>query len=195
MIPYHREHIPHDIFVDTIGAEIGVLNGEFAEVLIAKKPKHLTLIDAWATQPRTDNCTSAQQNVHDDRYEAVKKKFSQYDNVEVIKSYSHEAARLFEDHTFDWVYIDALHNYKSVTQDLTAWAPKIKPTGWIWGHDYRTKDFKPKADVQVREAVHDFCKHNDWQFVDYTSETPDLKKPKSYFITQDPNTAQRIKSL
>lgn len=34
------------------------------------------------------------------------------------------------------VYIDADHNYEPVKADIRAWLPKVKPGGWITGHDY-----------------------------------------------------------
>ena len=40
------------------------------------------------------------------------------------------------DEYFDLVYIDADHTYESVKDDIAAWFPKVKPGGWITGHDY-----------------------------------------------------------
>lgn len=49
-----------------------------------------------------------------------------------------EMAKRYEDQSLDFVYIDAAHDYESVMDDITAWAPKIKTGGYIGGHDYRT---------------------------------------------------------
>ncbi len=46
------------------------------------------------------------------------------------------AAVLFPDASVDFVFLDAAHDYQSVTADLRAWWPKIKPGGVLAGHDY-----------------------------------------------------------
>ena len=63
-------------------------------------------------------------------------------NVEIIKGFSLEVVNKFDDETFDWIYIDANHNYDSVKADLVAWIPKVKIGGWISGHDWDHPDVK-----------------------------------------------------
>jgi len=57
-------------------------------------------------------------------------------NFTVIKDYSWEAAKLFEDNSVDVCFLDASHAEKSVLLDLQAWYPKIKNNGILAGHDY-----------------------------------------------------------
>ena len=57
-------------------------------------------------------------------------------NVAAVRKPSIEAARQFEDCTFDAVYIDALHDYANVCADILAWRPKLKAGGILAGHDY-----------------------------------------------------------
>jgi hypothetical protein len=45
------------------------------------------------------------------------------------------AAKFPDDH-FDFVYIDAQHDYDSVKRDIEAWWPKVKKGGFLAGHDY-----------------------------------------------------------
>ena len=47
---------------------------------------------------------------------------------------SPDAARDFDDHSFDIVYIDAEHDYESVKADIAAWRPKARHV--LAGHDY-----------------------------------------------------------
>merc|ERR1712217_308009 len=46
-----------------------------------------------------------------------------------------EAADEFEDHSLDFVYIDAEHNDR-VALDLKAWEPKLRKGGILAGHDF-----------------------------------------------------------
>ena len=36
----------------------------------------------------------------------------------------------------DFVYIDALHDYKSVSEDIAAWFPLVREGGVVGGHDF-----------------------------------------------------------
>lgn len=53
-----------------------------------------------------------------------------------MKTTSLEACIQFEDKSLDFVYIDGMHTYKAVTEDIACWLPKIKPKECIGGHDY-----------------------------------------------------------
>jgi hypothetical protein len=53
-----------------------------------------------------------------------------------VRKPSLEAAKMFEDESLDFVFIDASHEYEDVIQDLKAWYPKVKKGGILAGHDY-----------------------------------------------------------
>lgn len=72
------------------------------------------------------------------------------DWVEIIKSDSAEAAGRFEDGTVDFCFIDADHTYPSVDRDIHAWWPKIRPQGFLSGHDYGIGE-------GVKRAVNELC--------------------------------------
>jgi len=48
------------------------------------------------------------------------------------------ASNEFPDAYFDFVFIDANHTYESVLADIQGWKPKVKPGGWLAGHDHTT---------------------------------------------------------
>jgi len=52
------------------------------------------------------------------------------------RSISWDVPEKYEDSYFDFVYIDAGHNYEDVCKDIDAWRPKIKKNGILSGHDY-----------------------------------------------------------
>lgn len=58
---------------------------------------------------------------------------------------SSESAKLYQDKSLDFVFIDAAHDYESVKKDIEAWLPKIKIGGYIGGHDYEWGDDVRKA--------------------------------------------------
>jgi len=53
-----------------------------------------------------------------------------------IRSTSKEASEQFQDNSVDVVFIDGDHSYAAVHEDITSWMPKVKPGGYIAGHDY-----------------------------------------------------------
>jgi hypothetical protein len=61
-----------------------------------------------------------------------------FTNVWKHKNNSIDAADKI-DQLVDIVYIDALHTYDAVKADIKAWWPKIKPGGFLAGHDYHAK--------------------------------------------------------
>jgi SAM-dependent methyltransferase len=73
------------------------------------------------------------------------------DCIKKMKMRSLEAARTFEDRRLDVVYIDALHAYLPCAQDIAAWRGKVRPGGFICGHDYSQKKF-PGVYRAVNEA-------------------------------------------
>ena len=49
-----------------------------------------------------------------------------------------EAAKVTEDNSVDFIYVDAGHTYEAVMEDLEAWWSKVKVGGIIAGDDYYT---------------------------------------------------------
>ena len=56
--------------------------------------------------------------------------------IHVIDEPSVSAARYFQDGGCDLVYLDASHDTESVRADLATWWPKVRPGGFIAGHDW-----------------------------------------------------------
>jgi predicted O-methyltransferase YrrM len=61
---------------------------------------------------------------------------SLFPNITQIKLKSQDAVNNFNDSELDLVYIDGDHRYEPVKQDILLWKRKIKPGGYITGHDY-----------------------------------------------------------
>jgi Methyltransferase domain len=56
--------------------------------------------------------------------------------IETYGFRSVEGARLFRKHQLDSCFIDAEHTKPALREDVEAWIEKIKPGGWLCGHDY-----------------------------------------------------------
>ena len=83
-----------------------------------------------------------------------------------IKSISWEAASKFDDESLDFVFIDAGHDYESVTKDISCWFPKIKKGGIISGHDY-FNSIEFGGNFGVKKAVDEFFGEKNLQFFEY----------------------------
>lgn len=95
-------------------AEIGVAEGEFSRFILDRTiPRQLHLIDPWQFQDvanYADDPNNLDQTTADDRFNAVKAKFSAETaagQVTVHRDYSVQAAAQFPDGWFDWVFIDS----------------------------------------------------------------------------------------
>lgn len=168
---YHRrEMLRRDIPARSIGAEVGVFQGNYsAEILARVRPHRLVLIDIWAPMARKadPNWRGHQMDAAEwaEELERVKRRFAAdiaAGRVEIRQGLSHEVAAAFPDGFFDWVYIDAAHAYADVRQDLESYGPKVKQGGRLFGHDYDLEG--------VRRAVADFCAKGEWALAFLTSE-------------------------
>lgn len=132
-----------------VGAEIGVLEGEYSEVLCKSNPEaKLYGIDPY--KPYRGYHDYTRRETFKKVFEKAKARLSQY-NCQIIRKFSMDAARDFTDESLDFVYIDGNHSFQSVTNDIVEWSKKVKPGGIISGHDY-IKHRKPTS-IHVYEVV------------------------------------------
>ncbi len=138
--------------------EVGVNNGNYSQVLIDNSNAQLIyLVDPWKEDviDSIDIDKYGSQEDQDKRYNMVMERFKDNLNVKLVRKESLEAAKDFHDGYFDFIYIDALHEYKHVKADLNAWYPKLKDGGLFAGHDY--KMFRSKKGLV--KAVDEFAKN------------------------------------
>jgi hypothetical protein len=116
-----------------VGAEVGVWEGEHAEILFKANPNlMLHGIDTWA--PYREN-----RDYHSYSYQPAYEKacsvLAPY-NFKTIRKYSMEAVHDFKNRSLDFVYIDANHGFRYVIDDITEWSKKVKRGGILFGHDF-----------------------------------------------------------
>lgn len=152
----------------TVGAEIGVLCGDFSEQILENPVRKLFLIDAWERQDPKQYVDDANLQDHDGNHRRVCDRFDTEmasGRVVVIKGFSVDVARNWEGGPLDWVYIDANHAFTHVLADLIHWADRVKPDGYLMGHDYVRASW-----CGVIEAVDYFCNAYGWEIDCLTGE-------------------------
>ncbi len=116
-----------------VGAEIGVLVGWTHFYLLENCPELKTFaIDNWPRSSGSDNYPNQDEN----RAEFYEIAAGFGDRCQIIEKDSVSAAKDIPDGSLDFVFIDADHTYEGCRADILAWAPKLKETGWLLGHDY-----------------------------------------------------------
>jgi len=89
----------------------------------------------------------------EDVEQTFRNNMSGYD-IDIFRVESITASKIFRKEIIDLVFLDASHDYDSVTNDLEAWFPKIKPNGIFSGHDYG------RSRLEVTPAVDRFATQN-----------------------------------
>ena len=158
-------------------AEIGVFKGGFSEkILEVTEPEKLHLIDPWPEQVSSGGVVARGDEIH----QSVLNRFCdriESGQVVVHRKTSDEAAPEFDEAYFDWVFLDAEHGYKGMTRDLEAYYPKVKPGGYVTGHDY--VDVKNYGVIQ---AVDEFVETHRVRMVALSCDDY-----PSFILRKDPN--------
>jgi len=138
--------------------EVGVHDGFFSWFILEHwKGKRLFSVDPWKHQEDVMfDASNVSQQEHDEAYNVCRDMLKQFGTRSVImREFSIDAAKTFQDNSIDFVYLDARHDYHSVSTDLRAWYPKVKVGGIIAGHDYKNS-FVRRNLVEVKRCVDNF---------------------------------------
>jgi hypothetical protein len=135
------------------GAELGVWYGETFKYLVNNCPELTMLgVDLYEPQPDNDGPQKYYPGEHGhlwehDVYYNDMMKFCSKTNgrASIFKGTTTDAAKTVEDESLDFVFIDADHSFRGVDTDITHWYSKVKPGGYIIGHDIHW--------IGVKEAV------------------------------------------
>jgi hypothetical protein len=122
--------------------ELGTYKGDFArQILAAATPRELHLVDIDYAPFNSDALTGLEVTRHE--------------------GLTHEVIAGFPDNYFDWVYIDALHDYEGVMRDARAAMPKVKPGGYLAFNDFGHIDAS-LGRYGVHRAVVDVMLNHRW---------------------------------
>lgn len=158
----HRGELLRHLPSGAVVAEVGVFEGAFAaEIFSTCQPRELHLVDDW----RDGQILSRVET----RFAAQ----IEQGTVQLHRGISWDAMATFPEHYFDWVYIDAGHDFESVRRDLAVAAEKVKPGGYIAGHDYTRWAVQPNglARFGVVEAVNEFANATGSRLAFLTNQT------------------------
>ena len=161
LIP-NREELPYvlnALGLVGVGAEIGVLEGEFSEHILSHwRGERLISVDPWiemAPEEYVDSCNVSQED-HEVLYETTRDRLARFGaRSEIWRETADEAASRVDPQSLDFVYLDARHDYDHVLGDLQHWFPLVRPGGIIAGHDYNDGEFL-QGIHGVRSAVDGF---------------------------------------
>jgi len=94
-------------------------------------------------------------------YKEFEKNMKENDCWDYIDSvhieHSWDAVMRYNNNSLDFVYLDASHDYESISGDIKFWYPKIKPGGTLAGDDYNSYQ-------GVKKAVDEFFKNKEIKF-------------------------------
>jgi hypothetical protein len=176
--PYlaNRRNLPHllnRMGLTNVGAEVGVQKGLFSnQILSCWEGQLLYSIDPWADfrgDERYRDPSNVEQEEQDARYRETCERLACYGNrSRILRMTSLAAALTMADDALDFVYIDAMHHYEAVKEDLALWFPKVKVGGLLCGHDYVNRiddqrDFGTKRAVDEFVAVHQLRLFKTWE--------------------------------
>jgi len=139
------------------GAEIGVERGHYSACICKCNPGiELYSIDPWKAYGGYRDHVS--QSKLDAFYGETKERLSVCKNwgckVHIVRKFSMEAVKDFEDGGLDFVYIDANHDFIHVAEDIWYWSKKVRKDGIVAGHDFvRRKGFI----CHVKDVVPAYC--------------------------------------
>lgn len=115
--------------------ELGVYKGKFT-VALAKRAPNMKIygVDAWSYYDGYDDYTK--YDIENEAQKETIRKTQDKPSVQLIKGWSTDVVKQFEDNSLDYIFIDANHQFEFVVEDLKAWVPKVKEGGIVMGHDY-----------------------------------------------------------
>ncbi|RKI87619.1 class I SAM-dependent methyltransferase [Parablautia intestinalis] len=140
-----REAACYSIPLNSVVAEIGVAFGDFSKkILQIAKPRKFYAIDMFSEKTTGfwgKNIFYENNMTHEEWYKQNFNSYIKNEVMEIRKGISWECMEQFPDNYFDYVYLDAAHDYNSVSKDINILKQKVKEGGMIQFNDYNYRDW------------------------------------------------------
>jgi hypothetical protein len=136
------------------GVEVGCGFGHFSKLLMGqwKGARHF-MVDPWERQPDAVYRENTNHEADFERwYQQCQEVAANDPRIVLVRKYSVDAAKDFNNAELDFVYIDGNHAYGPVLEDMDAWWPKVKRGGIVGGHDFYNYTVYPYFN-EVKSAV------------------------------------------
>lgn len=158
-----------------VGAEIGVYRAGFSrQIYDLCQPAKLFCIDAWEHYKEYEIDSLCHTN-QDDNWQASKNEMAdaiQAGRCEVIRGRSMDVVKNWKTQ-LDFFFLDSIHTYEFVRDDLAEWSKHVKPGGVILCHDFtETSAGAIAMNFGVVRAVKEFCEKNGWE-ISHVTQEPD----------------------
>jgi len=135
----------------TTGVELGVQSGVFARTILSQwiSCNEYHLVDLWAQQDNYSDIANVNQAQQNKNFERTMRNMAAWTNKMIVcQNYTSVCVERVPDEHFDFIYVDARHDFKGVYEDMVAWWPKLRMGGIMAGHDYVTQDDRPQQTGQ-----------------------------------------------
>jgi SAM-dependent methyltransferase len=123
-----------------VGAWLGKSTNYLAtKIKESKKKLNFTTVDTWkGTDDEKIHQSIVSSFGGDIFYEFIDNTIhsNNFNNFNIIKDTSENAASQFENSSLDFVLLDAGHSYSDLMNDLNSWYKRVKPGGYIVGDDF-----------------------------------------------------------
>lgn len=134
--------------------EVGSYLGRSTRALAENTRGDVIAVDTWLG---SNEFSPEQTGPEGWMFAEFQKNMAGLDNVSPMQMSSMEAAyylQSFKILKYSMIFIDAAHDYRSVSDDIREWMPLVKPGGLLCGHDYL--ECHPGVCQAVKELVPGF---------------------------------------
>lgn len=145
----------------TSGCEVGVWRGHTSMGLLESfRNLHLYAVDPWELGEINPTMASKKSELQRAHEEFLQLTLPFNSRLTTLQMTSLIASSICSDSSLDFVFIDGVHTYDHVSQDVRFWQKKVKPGGLFCGHDYDGMGDR-RGLFGVKRAVDEWATSND----------------------------------
>ena len=136
--------------------EIGVWRGELSKMIIEQcNPEYFMMVDPLLVEYNHFegySCTMGEKPKTQAQLNKISEHLEKYD-ADFKRMTSLEASQLVSEESVDFVFIDGLHTYDAVKEDIELWLPKIKPGGMLSGDDFKGGRYAKIVQMAIDDTI------------------------------------------